>query len=181
MFTRQVTDEIQLALLQPSFAPLYVDLARDHYDYLEEWLMWPSLNRTAADFGGFIERSLTEYACGKSMICGIFYQGELVGTAGFNSINQNLKRAEIGYWIIESVQGIGIVTQVCNHLINIAFNELGVAKVQLSAAEQNSPSRRVAERLGMALEGIVTNAENLNGRIVDHAVYGLFNGSRSSR
>ena len=71
------------------------------------------------------------------------------------------------------MQRRGIITKVCKHLINIAFNDLVMDKVQLTAAEYNLPSRAVAQGLGMALEGIVTNAENLNGHIVDHAVYGL--------
>ena len=173
MITRKVSQDIELALVQPSFAVQYVELAKDNYDYLEQWLVWPSFNKTEADFGRFIERSLTEYASGKSMICGVIYQGKLVGTAGFNSINHSLGKAEIGYWLIESVQGLGIMTQVCEHLIDMAFNELDMLKVQLSAAEHNAPSRKVAERLGMSLEGVITRAENLNGRIVDHAIYGL--------
>lgn len=46
-------------------------------------------------------------------------------------------------------------------------------KIQISAATGNQPSRNVCERLGFVLEGIITRAENLNGRVVDHAVYGL--------
>ena len=40
-------------------------------------------------------------------------------------------------------------------------------------ATENLASRAICERLGMKLEGIISNAENLNGRIVDHAIYGL--------
>jgi ribosomal-protein-serine acetyltransferase len=46
-------------------------------------------------------------------------------------------------------------------------------KVQISAATQNKPSRAVCERLGFSLEGVITRAENLNGPVVDHAIYGL--------
>ena len=178
MFTQQVDENIELALVQPSFAALYVDLAKDNYDYLEQWLAWPPHNKVEADFKGFVEQCLTEYATEKSMVCGVFYQGDLVGTAGFNSINHDLKKAELGYWLGASMQGHGIITKVNKHLINIAFNELGMDKVQLCAAEHNLPSRAVAQRLGMTLEGIITNAENLNGRIVDHAIYGLLKEQR---
>ncbi|HIF9169539.1 TPA: GNAT family N-acetyltransferase, partial [Photobacterium damselae] len=40
-------------------------------------------------------------------------------------------------------------------------------------AIENKASRKVCERLGLTLEGIITRAENINGRVVDHAVYGL--------
>ncbi|NRB70176.1 MAG: GNAT family N-acetyltransferase, partial [Vibrio sp.] len=46
-------------------------------------------------------------------------------------------------------------------------------KVQLSAAKDNLPSRRVAERVGMTLEGIITNEEKIGDRILDHAIYGI--------
>lgn len=46
-------------------------------------------------------------------------------------------------------------------------------KVEISAAVENAASRAVCERLGCELEGIITRNENLNGRIVDHAIYGL--------
>jgi ribosomal-protein-serine acetyltransferase len=46
-------------------------------------------------------------------------------------------------------------------------------KVEISVAVDNQSSRGVCERLGFKLEGIITRAENLNGRVVDHAVYGL--------
>jgi len=51
-------------------------------------------------------------------------------------------------------------------------------KVQISVAVDNQPSRKVCERLGFSLEGVITRSENLNGRVVDHAIYGL---SRKSR
>jgi ribosomal-protein-serine acetyltransferase len=73
----------------------------------------------------------------------------------------------------ESAQGHGIITRVCKKLIEIAFNELNIHKIEISAATENFASRAVCERLGMELEGIISNAENLNGRIVDHAIYGL--------
>jgi ribosomal-protein-serine acetyltransferase len=47
-------------------------------------------------------------------------------------------------------------------------------KVQITATEHDLPSRAVAQRLGMTLEGFVTNAENLNRRIVNHALHSLF-------
>ena len=51
-------------------------------------------------------------------------------------------------------------------------------KVQFTLAEYNLPSRAVAQRLGMTLEGIVTNTEKHNGRIIDHGVNGLFKESQ---
>ncbi|WP_432454898.1 GNAT family N-acetyltransferase [Agarivorans sp. QJM3NY_29] len=65
------------------------------------------------------------------------------------------------------------MTRVCKKLIDIAFDELQMHKVEISAATENLASRAVCERLGLKLEGVISNAENLNGRIVDHAIYAL--------
>ncbi|WP_028865637.1 GNAT family N-acetyltransferase [Psychromonas aquimarina] len=173
MFSSTVDNEIKLALVQKSFAPLYVELAEENYSALEQWLAWPPHCKSEQDFVSFIQKSLHDYADGKSMVCAVWFNKKLVGNVSFNTINHNLKKVEIGYWLAESAQGKGIMTRVCKKLIDIAFNDLNMHKVEISAASENLASRAVCERLGMTLEGIITNSENLNGRIIDHAVYGL--------
>lgn len=173
MFNFKVDDDIKLALVHESFAPKYLQLVQANYDYLERWLAWPPHMKSEDNFKTFIRNSLHDYADGKSMVCGILYHGELVGNVSYNLIDRKLKKVELGYWIALPYQGKGIMTRVCRTLIELAFQELDMEKVQISAAVGNSPSRAVCERLGLTLEGIITNAENLNGRIVDHAVYGV--------
>jgi ribosomal-protein-serine acetyltransferase len=63
-------------------------------------------------------------------------------------------------------------------LIDIAFNEHMLEKVQLAAAKDNLASRAVAERCGMTLEGILTNREKVGDRILDHAIYGIHKSNR---
>lgn len=173
MFVRNIDSELSLALLQPSFAAQYALLAKDNFHYLEQWLSWPPYCKSKDDFEAFIRKSLKDYAEGSSMTCAILYKGILVGNISFNRINQSLKKVEIGYWLAQPYQGRGIMTRACKQMIAIAFEELGMEKVQIAAAENNQPSRSVCERLGMSLEGVITNAENLSGRMVNHAIYGL--------
>lgn len=177
LFSIKIDKDISLALVQESFAPIYFKLIKENSTYLGKWLSWPSLCKSEQDSIVFIRNSLHDYADGKSMVCAIWFNEELVGTASFNIINYDLKKVEIGYWIIESAQGNGIITRVCEKLIDIAFHQLKMQKIQISAATENLASRAVCERLGMTLEGVISNAENLNGQIVDHAIYALVNKS----
>lgn len=175
MFYRTVDPEIKLSLLHPHYADDLFKLIDIDREYLSQWLSWPAHTKTASDCESFAKQMLHSYADGKSMACCVHYQGTLVGTAGFNVIDHSLKRVEIGYWLASAYQGKGIVTRTCQKLIQIAFEELAIEKVQIAAAEDNLASRAVCERLGLSLEGIIKNSENLNGRIVNHAVYGKRN------
>ncbi|WP_258224514.1 GNAT family N-acetyltransferase, partial [Aeromonas sp. HMWF017] len=88
-------------------------------------------------------------------------------------IDHDLGKVVIGYWLAERWQGNGIITRACQALIHHAFEEMGMEKVEISAATDNEPSRAVCERLGMQLEGVTRRAERLGNRIVDHAHYSL--------
>ena len=173
MFSLEIDSEIKLSLVNQSFASLYAQLAQENLIHLDQWLAWPQHCKTEQDFASFIRKSLHDYADGKSMVCGIFYNEALVGNVSFNTINYQLKKVDIGYWLTASVQGNGIMTRVCKKLIEIAFDELLMHKVEIAVATGNLASRAVCERLGLKLEGIISNAENLNGQIVDHAIYAL--------
>lgn len=173
MFTKNVSQEIQLALVEPSFASHYYAIVKAQREDLGQWLAWPRHADSEAFFAAFIQKALHDYAEGKSMTCAILYRGSLVGNISYNSISHSLKKVEIGYWLSKEARGKGIVTACVRHLVDHAFDVLGMEKVQISAAVDNRPSRKVCERLGFELEGIITRNENLNGRVVDHAVYGL--------
>lgn len=179
MFTLEVEDNLELALVEPKFAPEYLKITSDQREYLGEWLAWPAHAKDEEFFLSFIKKSLHDYADGKSLVCAMIYHGQVVGNISFNSIRYDLLTVEIGYWLHRDFQGKGIVSKSVSKLIQYAFTELKMEKVQISAATENQSSRNVCERLGFQLEGIVTRAENLNGKVVDHAIYGLSRSSHS--
>lgn len=173
MFTLTISADLQLALVEPAFAKHYLEIVNNEREYLSEWLAWPPHADSEAFFLNFIKGSLHKYADGTAMVCAMIYQGQVVGNIGFNTISHELKKVEMGYWLSREYQGNGIVTQSVFALMTYAFEQLKMDKVEIAAAKENRKSRGVCERLGMTLEGIITNNENINGRIVDHAVYGL--------
>lgn len=174
MFTLAVDDDIQLALVQPSFAPLYLDIVSDQRDYLSQWLAWPNKAYSEEFFLNFIQGALRGYADGKSMTCALLYKQQLVGNISFNNIDADLKVATVGYWLSADFQGNGIVSRAVAYLIDYAFTELNMEKVQIAAAVDNQASRAVCERLNLTLEGVITRAERLGDRVFDHAVYAAY-------
>lgn len=173
MFRFNIDNEISLSLIHEQFSARYVELVSECNEYLSEWLAWPRLCKTQGDFKAFIRQSLHKYADGKNITFAILYHGEIVGNISFNTIDHELKKVEIGYWIGEKHQGNGIITRSCQFLIDYAFTTLKMQKVQISAAEHNEPSRAVCERLGMKLEGVITHSEKIGGKVLSHAIYGL--------
>ena len=173
MFTLNIGPDLQLAIVQPSFARRYLDIVTAERAYLSKWLPWAKHANNEAFFLEFIRKSLQGYAEGKSMTCAIVYQHTVVGNVSFNSIDQELKKVVVGYWLSEKYQGMGIVTKAVSFLIEYAFSELSMDKVEICAAVDNTASRRVCERLNMVLEGIISNSENVNSEIIDHAIYGI--------
>jgi len=169
----EVDPEINLTQFHESLAEELFSLISADREYLSQWLVWPKYTKTVEDSMGFINSSIVGFAEGRSMSCAIIYRGEMVGVVGFRDINRELNSGEIGYWISSNHQGKGIVTKSCKRLIQYAFNDLGIEKVEISVASDNSASCRVCERLGLKLECTIKNAENLHGILIDHVVYGI--------
>ncbi|RVU83773.1 GNAT family N-acetyltransferase [Leucothrix sargassi] len=180
MLSLTVDEDITLQLANASFAPRYAELVAECRDYLSPFLHWPRLCHTEDDFLMFIEGTLKKYENGESMVFGIVFRGEVVGNISFNTINHKLKKVDIGYWLAEKYQGHGIITRSCRFLIDYAFTELNLEKVQIGAAVDNTASRAVCERLGLMLEGVITNNEKVGERILDHAIYGIHSANVNS-
>ena len=82
---------------------------------------------------------------------------EVVGGTGLHRSDWNTPKTEVGYLCRTSRCGAGIATEAVNALSGLALRKLAVARLELVTDEANSASRRVAERCGFILEGILRN------------------------
>jgi RimJ/RimL family protein N-acetyltransferase len=97
-----------------------------------------------------------------------------LGGIGLHRMNWEIGIFEIGYWIRQSAEGKGYVTEATKLLTNMAFDTLNAARVFIMAATENTRSRAVPVRLGMPLEGILrNNLVNGDGKRLDAAIYAV--------
>ena len=97
--------------------------------------------------------------------------GERLGTVGLVRPDEEAARVEIGYWIVAGRRGRGIAPRAVRLLGEWALSEGGFQRVELHADAENRASRRVAEKCGFELEGILRGYEVINGRRSDVAMY----------
>ncbi len=173
MFVHKMDEDLSLKLIDLRDADSVFELTENSRDYLREWLPWVDSTVKVEDTKAFIQSCVKGFADNKSLTTVILYQAEIVGVAGFNSIDWSNKIASIGYWLGDKYQGNGIMTRVAKALTDYAFTELKLNKVEIRAAVDNLKSRNVPERLGFVEEGTIRSGEWIYDHFVDHVVYGI--------
>ena len=173
MFVHKIDENVSLKLIELKDAERVFELTDQSRTYLKEWLPWLDFTKSVEDTKSFIRGCLKGYAENQSLNTVILYNGEIVGTAGFNSINWSNNTAYIGYWLGEEYQGNGIMTKVAKALTNYAINHLNLNKVEIRVATENKKSRSIPEKLGFVNEGTIRQAEWLYDHYVDHVIYGV--------
>lgn len=115
------------------------------------------------------QRNGIEYAC--AIIDNA--SGQLLGTVGINQINRLHRFANLGYWVRTSATRRGIATAATCLLATFGLTELELERVEIVAAVDNHASRRVAERSGALLEGILRKRLRIHGRSHDAAMHAI--------
>ena len=80
---------------------------------------------------------------------------------------------EIGYILHPDYWGRGYVPEAASTLIDLAFKELGLHKIELTCFGYNVQSQRVAEKLGFTLEARIRDRKDAQGNRCDSLIYGL--------
>ncbi|MFJ7828678.1 GNAT family N-acetyltransferase [Peribacillus sp. NPDC046944] len=83
--------------------------------------------------------------------------GQFIGSTGLHRINWDIPKFEIGYWIDTEYRNKGYITEVVERLTRFAFNHYGAKRIEIRCDPNNLTSKRIPEKLGFTLEGILHN------------------------
>ncbi len=166
-----VDTELELRLVADGDAEEIYRATEANRAYLREWLPWVDATHSVEDIRGFVARSLDQVRVSDGFQCRILYQGQFAGMAGYLYHDWKNLRTEIGYWLRQDLQGRGIMTRATRALVDFAFENLGLNRVEIRAATDNHRSRAVPERLGFVQEGVLREAAWLNDHFVDLVIY----------
>ena len=169
----QVDEIISLEFLEEIHAESLLNLVNANRYYLREWLPWVDQMQTVANFAYYISDTKKRAAEKTDFGYAIIIEKNIVGRIGLHHINQQNRIAEIGYWLADGLQGRGIISKTCKAIINHAFKELGLNRIEIKCGVGNDKSRAVAEKLQFKQEGILKQAELLNGKFIDLYLYAL--------
>jgi ribosomal-protein-serine acetyltransferase len=171
-----IDEHTELRLLKEQHTKELFALMDQNRKYLREWLPWLDDNKSPSDTKDFIKSSLEQFTSNNGFQMGIWFQGNLAGVIGYHKIDWANRATSIGYWLGASFQGRGLVTKACRALVDYAFSELRLNRMEIRCAVENRKSRSIPERLGFREEGIIRQAEWLYDHFVDHVVYGMLIG-----
>lgn len=110
-----------------------------------------------------------QYLNGTSLNCGIYNQDKLIGKIRLsNIIYGGFKNCFLGYSIDEKEQGKGYMKEAVNLMVDYAFEEMELHRVEASTLTDNYKSQGVLKGCGFEELGISKNYLYINGGWRDH-------------
>ncbi len=171
--SRAPSPDFRLKLLEKADAqPLY-EAIRANREFLREWLPWVDATRSVLDSRAFIDDAMHKYFKGEGVVQGIWSDGALVGCIGINDISGPHRKASLGYWLDRSHQDRGIMTRAAHQVVNYAFHELHLNRLEILCASRNYRSRGVAQRLRFHLEGVLRDYHYQHDHYVDMLLFSM--------
>ena len=103
---------------------------------------------------------------------------QVLGSTGFGNYFPRDQRIEIGWtWLGKSAQGTGTNREMKSLMLNYAFKELGMLRVEFKTDVLNLPARKALLRLGTTEEGILRSHTIMtHGRRRDTSYYSFLKG-----
>ena len=173
MFFPRINKRAELRLLEERHAAELCAMTRRHWDYFRQWMPNFSDDYSLEESRSFIRQCLERFGVGREIPAGIWDEGAMVGVVSLKEIDLINRNASLGYYLAATHQGRGLITEACRILLDYAFGELRLNRVDVLCAPGNAKSRAVPLRLGFTEEGTLREAQWLYDHYVDLVVYAM--------
>ena len=128
-----------------------------------------------ADAKAWYQRMLTRHGEGSAMQFVMEHRASnrVVGTALLFHFEDENRRAEIGYVLGRDYWGQGFAHEGLLALVDFAFGELKLRRLEAEIDPRNKASDKVLRKLGFMQEGLLRQRWSLKGEVTDSGLYGL--------
>jgi RimJ/RimL family protein N-acetyltransferase len=141
---------------------------------------WPhSRPFTEADARGFLSEQESMRRRGEELHFALVDPVDaraVLGSASLYAIDLEQRTAAVGYWLFPAARGRGIATAGVRLLARWAFDELAIARLELTCGPDNEASQRVAARCGFVREGLLRSHMAFKDGRRDTVLHGLLAG-----
>jgi RimJ/RimL family protein N-acetyltransferase len=166
---------VRLRRHRPSDVDGHMEAVGESVPEISPWLPWCHPGYSRAESKAWIAERPAAWESGESFeyVIEDAVTGQFIGGCGLNHLDWPSLRANLGYWLRTSRAGKGIMTRAAGMLAGIGFEDLGLKRIEITAAVDNQASQRVAEKIGAVREGRLRNRFFLHGRTHDAYLYSL--------
>lgn len=168
------TGRIILAATRAGHGAAVNEAILESFTELKAWMPWAGQVQTLEDSEKHCREAQAKWHS-REMIDFCFFarrDGRFVGKGGLHTIDWSVPKFEVGYWIRSSCARQGYATEATGALVELARGTLGAHRVEITCNAVNAASRRVAEKSGFALEGILHASRRDNsGALADSCMY----------
>ena len=171
MLEADLGDGRSLRALEDGDAEELFELIDANRAHLANWMPFVSQTHSVADSLAFIRAARRQSEENRGVQLAIVRDERIIGVAGFHGIDRTRRSTSIGYWLAAAQQGAGTLTAAVSAMLDHAFDDWGLTRVEIRAGVTNLRSRAIPERLGFRDEGVLRAAERIGTRVIDHAVY----------
>jgi len=95
------------------------------------------------------------------------------GAVGLYYLNHELKKAELGFWLMPQYWGQGIITKSAQLAIEYGFNKMQLKSIGAEVETENAGSAKVLKKLQFIHTDTKKDCEIKNGRHISLDVYTL--------
>lgn len=163
---------ITLRPYHPSFAPALFAAARESMATVAPWMPWLTDDYKLEHAMAWAQRQVEMFAAGVEYDFMMLDEEErFLGACGLNQIDLANPRANLGYWVRTSAQGRGVATQATRLLVDWAFSNTPLVRLEVVVSVENAASLRVAEKSGAVREGVLRSRILLHGRMHDAVMF----------
>jgi RimJ/RimL family protein N-acetyltransferase len=178
--TSIATERLHLRPPQAGDGPVLFSAIADSLPELRRFLAslpWLAIEQSAAASEVYCRNSQANFLARKDLPFLAFEKatGDLVGAVGLHRIEWTTPKAEVGYWGRTTRRGNGFITEAVRAVTSYGFEHLGAMRLELVTDEENFESRKVAERCGFQLEGVLRSERRApDGALRNTCIYALF-------
>ncbi len=94
-------------------------------------------------------------------------------------VNRRHQSGTVAYFLAETAWGKGYMTEILTRVIDFAFDELGLNRIEADHFAENPASGRVMEKSGMKKEGYARQKYCKEGVFHDAVLYAILKSDRS--